>query len=76
LLIDSHCKLNCLDDTQELFYTTHPKLAFVYDEDTKSLVEEFTVTTAEILFPTSQISLLGTPPSYLKIITMKSRLMN
>jgi hypothetical protein len=49
LLTDSHFKLICLDDTQELFYTSCPKLAFDYDEVTKSLVKELTLTMAEIL---------------------------
>jgi hypothetical protein len=46
----SHSKLNCLGDTQELFYSSCPKLAFDYDEDNMSLVEEPTLTMVEILF--------------------------
>jgi hypothetical protein len=49
LLTDSHFKLNCLNDPQEFLYASCPKLIFEYDEDTMSLVEETTLTTAEIL---------------------------
>ncbi len=53
LLADSHFKLNCLDDTQELVYTSHPKLYFDYDEDTKSLVKESTLIKAVTLLSNS-----------------------
>jgi hypothetical protein len=53
LLTTSHSKLNFRDDTQELLDTSCPKLAFDYDEDTKCLVEEPTLTSVVILFPDS-----------------------
>jgi hypothetical protein len=39
-LTDIHVKLEILVDTQEPFNTSHHKIAFEYDEDTVSLVED------------------------------------
>ncbi len=61
MLTDSHFKLNCLDDTQDRLYTSHLKLTFDCDEDTRSLVEEPTLTMAEILlFDSSDFSAWNT----------------
>jgi hypothetical protein len=46
-LTDSHVKLNILVDTQESFSGSHHKIAFDYDEDTVSLMEEPTLATLE-----------------------------
>jgi hypothetical protein len=51
-------------------------MAFDYDEDTMSLVEDPTRTIVETLLLTTQISLLGTHPSLLNINAMKLRLMH
>jgi hypothetical protein len=47
-LTDSHVKLDILVDTQEPFSNSHDKIAFDYDEDTMSLVEEPTLATSEV----------------------------
>ncbi len=47
-LTDSHVKLDILVDTQEPFHDSHHKIAFDYDEDTVSLVEELTLATSEV----------------------------
>jgi hypothetical protein len=47
-LTDSHIKIYILVDTQEPFSDSHHKIAFDYDKDTISLVEESTLTTLEI----------------------------
>ncbi len=47
-LTDSHVKLDILVDTQELFNDNHHKIAFDYDKDTLSLVEELTLATLEV----------------------------
>jgi hypothetical protein len=47
-LTDSHIKLDILVDTQEPFNTSHHGVAFKYDEDTVSLVEEQTLSTLDI----------------------------
>jgi hypothetical protein len=47
-LTDSHTKLNSLDDTQECLSNSNHKIAFDYDEDTMSLVEELTLDTLEV----------------------------
>jgi hypothetical protein len=47
-LPDSHVQLNILDDKQEHINNSHQKIAFKYDEDTVSLVEEPTLTASEI----------------------------
>jgi hypothetical protein len=47
-LTDSHIKLDILVNTQESFNTSHHRVAFEYDEDTVSLVEEQTLSTLDI----------------------------
>ncbi len=47
-LTDSHVKLNILVDTQEPINDSHHKIAFDYDEDTVSLVDEPTLATSDI----------------------------
>jgi hypothetical protein len=61
-LSDSHLKLDVLVDTQEPFNDSHHKIAFDYDEDTVSLVEEPTLPHWKYLSPTTQIPLLGAHP--------------
>ncbi len=46
---DSQVKLDILVDTQKPFNTSHHRVAFKYDEDTVSLVEEQTLSTLDIL---------------------------
>ncbi len=48
MLADSHVKLDILVDTQEPFNNSHHRVAFDYDEDTVSLVEEQTLSTLDI----------------------------
>jgi hypothetical protein len=48
-LTDSHVKIDTLVDTQEPFNTSHHRIAFEYDEDTVSLVEDQTLSTLNIL---------------------------
>jgi hypothetical protein len=45
---DSHVKLDTLVDTQEPSNTSHHRVAFDYDEDTMSLMEEQTLSTSDI----------------------------
>ncbi len=47
-LTNSHIKLDVLVDTQEPFDDNHHKIAFDYDGDTVSLVEELTLATLEV----------------------------
>jgi hypothetical protein len=47
-LTDSHIKIDILVDTQEPFNTSHHKVAFEYDNNTVSLVEEQTLSTLDI----------------------------
>jgi hypothetical protein len=47
-LTDSHVEFVTLDDTQEPSNTSHHRVAFDYDEDTISLVEEQTLSTLNI----------------------------
>jgi hypothetical protein len=47
-LTDSQVKLDILVDTQEPFKNSHHKVALNYDEDTKSSVEEPTLSTLDI----------------------------
>jgi hypothetical protein len=58
-LTNSHIKINILDDTQELLNNFHHKIAFNYDEDTVSLVEESTLTTLEISLSNNSDSSAG-----------------
>jgi hypothetical protein len=61
-LTNSHVKLNILDDMQELLNDSHHKIAFNYDEDTVSLVEESTLTTSEISLSDNSDSSSGNAP--------------
>jgi hypothetical protein len=58
-LTDSHIKLNSLDDMQECFSNSNHKIAFDYNEDTMSLVEELTLDTLEVLLSDNTISSAG-----------------
>jgi hypothetical protein len=58
-MTDSHAKLNSLDDTQEYFSNSNHKIAFDYNEDTMSLVEELTLDTLEVLLSDNIISSAG-----------------
>ncbi len=58
-LTDSHVKLDILVDTQEPFNTSHHRVAFEYDEDTVSLVEEQTLSTSDILLSNNSNSSAG-----------------
>jgi hypothetical protein len=58
-LTDSHIKLNNLDDTKECLSNSNHKIAFDYDEDTTSLVEELTLDTSEVLLSNNTISSAG-----------------
>jgi hypothetical protein len=55
-LTDSHIKLNSLDDTQECLSNSNHKIAYDYDEDTMSLVEELTLDTSEVSISDNTIS--------------------
>jgi hypothetical protein len=59
-MTDSHVKLNSLDDTQECLSNSNHKIAFDYDKDTMSLVEEPTLDTSEYCSQTTLFPLLGT----------------
>ncbi len=61
-LTNSHVNLNILDDTQEPFNNNHHKIAFNYDEDIVSLVEESTLTTLEISLSDNSDSSAGNAP--------------
>jgi hypothetical protein len=61
-LTNSHVKLNILDDMQELLINSRHKIAFNYDEDTISLVEESTLTTLEISLSKNSDSSSGNAP--------------
>ncbi len=58
-LTDSHVKLNSLDDTQECLSKCNCKIAFDYDEDIMSLVEELTLDTSEVSLSDNTISSAG-----------------
>jgi hypothetical protein len=58
-LTDSHIKLNSLDDMQECLSNSNHKIAFDYDEDTTSLVEELTLDTLKVLLSDNTISSAG-----------------
>jgi hypothetical protein len=55
-LSDSHIKLNSLDDTQECLSNSNHKIAFDYDKDTMSLVEELTLDTLEVSLSDATLS--------------------
>ncbi len=48
-LTDSHIKIDTLVDSQELFTTSHHRIAFEYDEDIVCFVEDQTFSTLDIL---------------------------
>ncbi len=58
-LTDSHIKLNSLDDMQECSSNSNHKIAFDYNEDTMSLVEELTLDTSEVSLSDNTISSAG-----------------
>jgi hypothetical protein len=58
-LTDSQVKLDTLVDTQELFNTSHRRIAFVYDEDTVSLVVDSTLSTSDMSFSDNSNSSAG-----------------
>ncbi len=57
-MTDSHI-INSLDDTQECLSNSNHKIAFDYNEDTMSLVEELTLDTLEVLLSDNTISSAG-----------------
>jgi hypothetical protein len=61
-LTNSHVNLNILDDTQELLNDSYHEIAFNFDEDTMSLVEDSTVTTSEITLSDNSDSPAGNAP--------------
>jgi hypothetical protein len=58
-LTESHDKLNILVDMQELSSNSHHKIAFNYDENTVSLMEESTLTTLETSLSDNSYSSAG-----------------
>ncbi len=58
-LTDSHIRLNSLDDMQKCLSNSNHKIAFDYDKDTMSLVEELTLDTLEVLLSDNTISSAG-----------------
>jgi hypothetical protein len=58
-LTDSHIKLDILIDTPEPYNTSHHRVAFEYDEDTVSLVEEQALSTLDILLSNHSNSSAG-----------------
>jgi hypothetical protein len=61
-LTASHIKLNSLDDMQECLSNSNHKIAFDYNEDTMSLVEELTLDTSEVSLSDNTISSAGNAP--------------
>ncbi len=58
-MTESHIKLDILLDTPEPVNDSHHKIAFDYDEDTMSLVEESTLVTLEVSLSTNSDSSAG-----------------
>ncbi len=58
-LTDSHVKLDIFVDTQEPLNTSHHKVAFEYDEDTVSLVEEQTLSILDVSLSNNSNSSAG-----------------
>ncbi len=56
-MTDSQVKLDMLVGTQESFNTSHRRVAFKYDEDTVSLVEEQFPLVEELTLDTLEVSL-------------------
>jgi hypothetical protein len=61
-LTDTHIKLNSLDDMKEFLNNIHHKIAFDHDEDTMSLVEDPTLTTAVTLLSNTSDFSAGNAP--------------
>ncbi len=73
-LTGSHVKLNFLVDTQESFSDSHHKIAFDYDEDTVSLVEEPTLATSEAYLSDNSDSSADNTSIAFKSIVIRLRL--
>ncbi len=58
-LADSHVKLDTIVDTQEPFKKSRHKVAFTYDEDRGSLVEDQTLSTSDISLSNNSNSSAG-----------------
>ncbi len=58
-LTDFHIKLNSLDDMQECLSISNHKIAFDYNKDTMSLVNELTLDTSEVSLSDNTISSAG-----------------
>ncbi len=58
-LTDSHVKLDFLVDTQEPLNTSHHRIAFKYDEDTVSSVDEQTLSTSDMSISNNSNSSAG-----------------
>ncbi len=56
---DSHVKLDILGDTQEPFNDSHHKMAFDYDEDTVSPVEQLPLATSDVFLSDNSDSSAG-----------------
>jgi hypothetical protein len=69
-LTDSHVKLDTLVGIQEPFRDCYHKIAFDYDEDTVSLVDEKPSPHWTYLSPTTPIPLLGMHPQLLNMNAM------
>ncbi len=73
-LTDSHIKVNSLDVTHECFSNSNHKIAFDYDKDTMSLVEELTLDTSEVSLFDNTISSAGNATIAFEYHAMKLRL--
>jgi hypothetical protein len=58
-LTDSHIKLKSLDDMQDCLCNSNHEIAFDYNKDTMSLVEELTLDKLEVLLSNKSISSAG-----------------
>jgi hypothetical protein len=58
-LTDSHIKSNSLDDTQKCFSNSNHKIAFDYNKDTMSLVEQLTLDASEVSLSDNTTSSAG-----------------
>jgi hypothetical protein len=73
-LTDNHVKLDILVDTREPFNTSHHRVAFEYDKDTASLVEEQTLSTLDISLSNNCNSSAGNASQPLNMNAMRLRL--
>jgi hypothetical protein len=64
LLTDSHVKLDILVDTQEPLSTSHHRIAFEYDEDTGSFVDDPTLSTSDISISDNSNSSAGNTSAF------------